>query len=268
MASLAATPGVVDAGMLQEFARDVYNAYTMVAGSPYMGSNPLYARFGDIRIGIDECDEINAYATITDDVPTVVVHGGLLFWLKATSMFAASLYIGTKPSTLRKMVLYQSEHASDVLSDPYVFIDGMAAKFGVPHDGYYTELCSRMFTMMLAALLAHECGHLCLGHHYCGSGAETGGTSRNDERSADIFACSVLQSLGTGEYGATGMLSLLVSLMFSSPEMPEYNGLDTHPAMIERIRNVFATFDSMLKYSRVSLDVVEKIIESRISQCK
>jgi hypothetical protein len=249
------------------FPRVLYDIYHYVVGSPYIQANSVYSRFDEINLDYkDDDNEINAYGGLrrTQDgngyEPVMIIKRGILCWFQVSALFGAMLFTGKGPSKLRKMLEYQAAHIDDIMRSPGAVMNEMIAQFGLPTDGYFVDLVIRMFSMMVAGMMAHECGHICLGHAWRGQGTDPHGTCRNDERSADTFACSVLQSSGAGETGAVAMIAQMISLQFSSGKRENYDGMWTHPANLERVRNMFYSFAGVLKYGKVKWSTIEKVL--------
>ena len=65
---------------------------------------------------------------------------------------------------------------------------------------------------ILMGVMAHECGHICLGHlPYRGQDMHCS-ISRNDERQADSWASAVLQSCCLGAQGAVAAVMMIILL--------------------------------------------------------
>ena len=90
---------------------------------------------------------------------------------------------------------------------------------------------------MILAALAHEVGHLTLGHLYGPRyGEQNPEISRNGERQADLFASSVISASPFGQYMFEGaLLSHLVCAALDGAE--ESYSSRTHPYSRERLVN-------------------------------
>ena len=93
---------------------------------------------------------------------------------------------------------------------------------------------------MILTILAHEMGHIVLGHvaHTSGIGLEI---SRNQEREADSFASSVISASPFGEYMFVGMLFWHYALMLlegAQPAAGDDGESQTHPCSRERYENL------------------------------
>lgn len=107
-------------------------------------------------------------------------------------------------------------------------------------------------------VLGHEQGHICLSHVV--RDYDSDHLSRNDERSADLFACSVAEaSLFTG-YAVMG--GLLMGFIFSwlhgrpSDSDPE----NTHPAGVERVYNLLNSHKEYLRSIGITSDNIERFL--------
>lgn len=243
----------------------LFGSFGIVSGAPYIWQNPRYASYGK-RVKViydnskDDPDyyEINAYATLTAS-PEVHIKPGLVSWASVYSIVAAMLFTGNGSSCINKLCKFTRDNMADCLKTPATMMNLMCAQYNIPTDGYFLDLRARMMRLMLLFAVAHEFGHICLGHYPLSCGADTGGVSRNDERAADTFAFATMQSVGTGEAGAVGAISMLTGLAMSMGRRRRYDGMHTHPADLERIRNAFSSFANVLKYSRVKLNTIERI---------
>lgn len=253
----------------KSFMRVLYDARTLVLGSPYIMANPAHAAPAShcqFEYDDEKTDVINAYGGLRVDekthkyYPTIRFTRGIMCWLRVSALFASVLFMGGNTGKAKKMLRFQSARVDSILNSPGDVMNEMMVQFNLPTDGYFLDLSRRMFQMMVTCVLAHEAGHVCLWHSLRGQGADPGATNRNDERSADIFACSVLQSLGTGELGAVAFVCQMASLMFTSKKRENYDGMDSHPGTVERIRNIYTSFANVMKYSKVKWSDIEKII--------
>lgn len=115
----------------------------------------------------------------------------------------------------------------------------------------YMELSRKM----IAFVLCHEIGHIMLSH--CDRTSSMGNNiSRNNERSADLFACSVLQGTGFGSSFAEGGVFLILVFYFMADKKARNIQDGTHPGYIERIMNIVQSFRQELMYANITeLDI-------------
>ena len=115
----------------------------------------------------------------------------------------------------------------------------------------YMELARKM----IAFVLCHEIGHIMLSH--CDRTSSMGNNvSRNNERSADLFACSILQGTGFGSSFAEGGVFLMLVFYFMADKKTRNIQDGTHPGYIDRIMNIVQSFRNELMYANITeLDI-------------
>ena len=85
------------------------------------------------------------------------------------------------------------------------------------------------------ATIAHECGHIALGHTLDPGYSVIGnGISRDQERQADSFMSSVI---ATSPFAKQILLGRILSMYVLSQSKP-YDGTGTHPGHKERLENL------------------------------
>lgn len=180
-----------------------------VRSSPHVRMNASYGESAaKVQFGyLYDDDQINAFAARAEqgDGYRIVFYGGAIRFSRLASLavavdmcgrpgtasrFAKSIDTGGKMS--RKMAL---ELMSDCGLDEAFSIPGVRTKAQAVSAG------------MIIGILAHEMGHVCLGHvmgpNYYKMNQEIG---RNHEREADSFASSITAATPFGEYVYEGML--------------------------------------------------------------
>lgn len=120
------------------------------------------------------------------------------------------------------------------------------------HFDAYKELTIKM----ILGVIAHETGHHCLGHLYTGGVDNT--TSRNREREADSFSCSVCQ--GTGLGSSFVLAEMLTELGFYFMKKGKLEKTGTHPDSEERIMNMYRSFQNEINYAGFTLDDIKKLM--------
>lgn len=136
-------------------------------------------------------------------------------------------------------------------------ISSFSKKFPVYYNKALYSMYRELSVKAIAAVLGHETGHVCLGH-VDGTSMIENNVSRNDERSADLFACSILQGTGIGGSFADGVLLMTLSLYFLSGDD---DGDGNHPSSVERVMNIIQSFKNELEYSNIHESDILKLLD-------
>jgi len=184
-----------------------------ICSSPHVTSNAVYAELPkrlNFSVKAEE-PEVNAFATVVDGGgPVIMLLGGAI---RLANLVSAA-YVG-------------SSAAKSGGGNPLPEITAALGKFFIECRGRFTseQVCrfaqtynlhlvmadpmlgrkARSFAAgLMIGVLAHEFGHLALGHCY-GRNVNLE-VSRNQEREADSFANSVISSSPFGDYMVFGMI--------------------------------------------------------------
>jgi len=111
----------------------------------------------------------------------------------------------------------------------------------------YMELGRKMITFVLG----HEIGHIMLGHMDRTNGISNN-VSRNNERSCDLFSCSILQGTGFGSSFAEGAVFLTLIFFFMDNTKYRNQQYGTHPGHKDRVMNMVQSFKNELMYANIS----------------
>lgn len=111
----------------------------------------------------------------------------------------------------------------------------------------YMELARKMITFVLG----HEIGHIMLCHCDRTNG-KMNNVSRNNERSADLFSCSILQGTGFGSSFAEGAIFLILSFYFMDTKKTRNLQYGTHPGHTDRVMNIIQSFKNELRFANIS----------------
>ena len=108
---------------------------------------------------------------------------------------------------------------------------------------------------MLISVMAHETGHLVLGHLLSDGGTKPNlEISRNHEREADSFASSVISASPFGEYIFAGTLFMHYALVVQSDD--DTDARRSHPLSKERFFNFVRANPDKASAMGVSPDVL------------
>jgi hypothetical protein len=198
--------------------------------------------------GSEEPDQTSGY------VPkkyVIVVNQGLLDWSSALAVVTATLDRTGSTRKARSMLKWMRKAVTVGCAGNDLLLR-MWHKFRLEEDSVQEEV-SRMYAKtILLEVLAHECGHVCLGHApYPGQDAHMS-ISRNDERQADSFASSVIQSSCLGAQGAVGAAMSNIGFMWIHDAKDGDMRYGSHPDNMERLEKFLGDFNAILTVSHVS----------------
>jgi len=218
---------------------EVWQWWEAVRGSMHVRMNEQYYSYAAATdfMYVHDDDTINAFAGRNDNKEKpfrIVFFGGAMRFSRLASLavavdmcgrpgtaarFARSVDMGGQMSPARALAVM-----SECGLDEMFTLPGVKAKAQAVSSG------------MIIGILAHEMGHVCLGHvvgpSYYDSNQEIG---RNHEREADSFASSITAANPFGEYVYEGML-------FWHYVLAQQEGNEavasTHPLERERLENL------------------------------
>ena len=209
-----------------------------VRGSPHVRMNASYsASAAKVQFNyLYDDDQINAYAARDGqgDGYRIVFYGGAIRFSRLASLAVAVDMCG-RPGTASRFA--KSIDTGGMMSRKSALATmsecGLDESFALP--GVRTK-AQAVSAGMIIGILAHEMGHVCLGHvmgpNYYQSNQEIG---RNHEREADSFASSITAATPFGEYVYEGML-------FWHYVLAQQQGNEavesTHPLERERLENL------------------------------
>jgi hypothetical protein len=128
----------------------------------------------------------------------------------------------------------------------------MWKKYHLEQDSVQEEVARMYAKTILLEVMAHECGHICLGHAPRPDQDAHMSISRNDERQADSFASSVIHSCCLGTVGAVGAVLSQIGLMWSNGFSDKDLRFSSHPMDTERLGQYIMDFDALLTVSRIT----------------
>lgn len=210
-----------------------------VARSPHVKANARYAAAAAATtLGyLPDNGEVNAFARAAEGGGgfQIVFYGGAVRFSRLASLAVAEDLCG-RPGTAARFARAMEDFGGEVsakLAAEVLTECGMDEGFGAPGVAGKAQAVS---AGMISGVLAHEMGHVCLGHvegpNYYAANQEV---ARNHEREADSFASSVTASTPFGEYLYEGML-------FWHAALARQQGADavesTHPLERERLENL------------------------------
>lgn len=181
----------------------------------------------------------------------VAILQGMLDWISALAVVIAILDRTGSTRKARAMLKWMRSAATVgcVGSD---LLLRMWNKFRLEDDSVQEEVARMYAKTILMVVMAHECGHICLGHlPYHGQDMHCS-ISRNDERQADSWASAVLQSCCLGAQGAVAAVMTIIGLAWAHKISEEELRFSTHPMQMERLEHMIQTFDAMFTVSHIT----------------
>lgn len=233
---------------------DLNTVFRLCIMSKFVQSNARYRECSDNTefIYADDDYTINAYADHNGTRYTVTILRGIVQWGSLFGFIWMLADNGQKFKDTLKMATWAAKYLQKSTGNalPDCLIDDMVNGCGIKHPEKLLASINqgkieqwRSCTLEIArSILAHELGHVCLGHvDDCGYDGTIMSANRNIERQADLFACSVLQSGSNVQSAAIAtVLSEISLLCFGNGD-----GQKTHPASKERINYMMKSFEGL-----------------------
>lgn len=213
--------------------------FAQVCGTAYVKHNPIYNHHAqNTKINSNNSTVVNAYATMMDlDHSKIVIYDGLVM---AASLVGAILadYSRTKNlATLRDRFRKAAPTLAKNSSKETVLT--LIGEFGLNlEDAVFMDSLETYAYYGVAAVVAHELGHIVLGH--CAANDWTEVLSRNNERQADLFAAQIIEVFPAKSYGIYANMFIEVLFLWMSPSNYEPS---THPHSRERVYNMYDSHD-------------------------
>ena len=218
---------------------EVWQWWETVRNSMHVRMNEMYSNFaaGTEFFYVHDDDTINAYAGQGDDEKKpfeIVFLGGAMRFSRIASLAVAVDMCG-RPGTASRFARsidmdgkLSARAALNTMSEC-----GLDEMFNMPGVRAKAQAIS---SGMIVGILAHEMGHVCLGHIHGPSYYESNlEIARNHEREADLFASSITAACPFGEYVYEG--TLFWHYVLAVQEGNE-SVASTHPLSRERLENV------------------------------
>lgn len=247
---------------------DVRASFEKCLYSYHVQSNSDYAeclsKVGYEVIGIND---VNAFAgKYSDGTPGIGIFQGMLYWCTMMAHVYAAIARGDRIGKIRKMMRWCAERAVSAEGITEDTIVAMEEKYGIVCNGYDNEVIRSRAIAMLTSVFAHEIGHICL--HHANYDSNTPTVNRNNERSADLFAASIIESNAPTDMDVVCCVMVDVGFKFfheirreklkrdkKKPD-PTAPGTYAHPEPTERIRNFIQAFDAYFRHSAISAKTI------------
>lgn len=185
----------------------------------------------------------------------MLMYGGILRWLTVIGHVSEYFARTANVSGARKMLKWMGDNAIDgeCGSD---FVKRFLHEFKNDTEGVRVEQTRVYALAALRSVVAHELGHVCLGH--CNNISDQRSLRRNDEREADLFASSIAQSMANGLPSVIGTTMVEISFTWLS-RSNKPNMFGDHPNSLERVRNFIESFNAMLIGHKVTAEALTKL---------
>lgn len=221
---------------------EMVQLFEYVRNSSHVKDNLLYAEtMNASRFFYNKTNNtVNAFAGVRklnekDDSLTRVlcVLGGAARFSRVASLAVAAEMNGDKGAGSRFLKALKPQDCSILDAAAAQRIVKEAGLSAVLSDVATLSKAKSISAGLLLGIIAHECGHLSLGHVLKTSDTVNLEISRNQEREADSFASSVIASSPFGEYVLVGTLFWHYALAHRQ----DGASATTHPLSKERFEN-------------------------------
>ena len=251
---------------------DLEYAFRECVESKFIRMNKIYSDAADkiIFTPAMDAEDVNAYAGKRGKNYSVTLLGGLVAWVGHFAFLKTLFDMGMPLGKVVKLAEWTRIKVARGIEDIQMatLTKQMVnetkfdfAKYNVESSTFGERWRSTIMDIVIACL-AHEIGHICLGH--CDQGDGYDGTimsaNRNIERQADLFSCSIIQSSSGVPTKGAGALLLVSSFVCIDPT---YHGDGTHPDSSERVENMITSFNGIL--SPKDVELVRKMVVAYIN---
>lgn len=180
----------------------------------------------------------------------VTIFQGLLDWSSALAVVTAVLDRTGSVRKARSMLKWMSKAVTQGCAGNDLLLR-MWDRFHLEDDSIQEEVARMYAKTILLEVVAHECGHVCLGHAPHDGQDVHMSISRNDERQADSWAAAVMQSCCLGAQGAVAAVMSLIGFMWAHKVTEDELRFSSHPMHLERLSQFIQDFDAMFEVSHI-----------------
>lgn len=226
---------------------EIEQLYAYVVKSPVVAGNIQYRDMMD-GMPLDYIatnDTVNAFAGRRDSIGTngavriglkMTVFGGMARYARLVGLAAAQENAGREPALKRLVETMPRSIYSHCSEEEAIKAIERNSLVQTLADPAARQKAVSYSSGMLISVLAHETGHLVLGHLLSNGSAKTNlEISRNHEREADSFASSVISASPFGEYIFAGTLFMHYALAMQGDG--DSDAGRSHPLSKERFEN-------------------------------
>ncbi len=239
--------------------KDIQAIFDLIRTCPYISDNSDYKEKANATKIYFEGDnsDVNAYATVRgENLYKIVMFAGICNMFKLSSLIIAEFEYSKNTQFLENSVKWIS---NKIISNGGTFTiedyNEGANLLSKPNNNIYKEAKSFLAGTILS-VIGHEQGHICLSHVLRGDTGDA--NSRNDERSADLFSCSVAESTPFGRYSVLG--NLIFEIIFTWLSESTDRAESTHPHSRERLYNWINSHREYLASFGITKDSIDQVL--------
>jgi hypothetical protein len=243
---------------------EIGQTYAYVINAPHITGNRQYATMASqTRLSVDPDDEtINAYAThgSNGNTPEIKILRGAVAFARLCGAMRASSGSGKQAARgnawrdVGRLLLEQ--RGSLPPASAKAFVDRHAGATFWQDESLLRRAMSHC-AGMLAGIIAHELGHLALGHTL-GRAANLE-VSRNQEREADSFASSVISTSAFSDPMVEGMILWELAWTWCDAAAGGRTAT-THPLAQERLHDFIRANETIAAGLGITLDTLEHLL--------
>lgn len=225
---------------------DIEFIFNMCIMSPYIKTNPEYKKkASDTRIVLSDTTLVNAFASGSNGSFKIQMNSGLCNIFSFIGLALAKYRIDNNISELIKACRWAGENTNtaNYHFTKQLITDGIT-EFNYPNSDSFMHDAGSYFTGLCLSVCAHELGHICSGHTM--RQTDNNQTSRNDERTADLFAQSIIATSPFGGYLILASMFVEIVFAWMSPNETD-SPATTHPYSRERVYNILTSHEEYLQ---------------------
>lgn len=240
---------------------DIKFIFDMCKNSTYVATNDDYKRKAkSTGLELQQNDSVNAYAqSLNEQEHQIAIFTGLCNAYKVMGLALAE-FMNPQTRSLDQLISVCNYMGEAIEKNgyemSYPMISEAFEEFNYNPTGLNSLEGKSYFTGMLLSVVAHELGHICLGHTVRNDG--TLETSRNDERCADLFAQSIISTTPFGSHCIMG--SLFTEILFAWMGKNNSGPATTHPLSVERVYNILHSHDYILAELGITEDNIKQFL--------
>lgn len=234
--------------------------FELIRLCPFVKSNPSYMESAENTTArYDDDTDVNAYAYTEYGKNHVVMLAGI-----CNVSLVGGYALATRDPRIIKDAMVAASRRCHANKGKFTYMDAIkCVNDSIPHVSEKTRLDGESFAYgCLVSVMAHELGHICL-HHTVQPRSDDGHTdaiSRNNERCADLFASSVVETTPFAGYMIPADLMANVYLAWLSDDSRKAT---THPYARERAEYIYNSHIELLGEYGITREVFDAIMPPR-----
>ena len=238
---------------------DIDFIYKMCTMSSYISKNSDYKKkASETKISLSDQTQINAYASGSSPNYRIRVLAGLC---NICSFIGTAVAQFKRDNDVKRLSYACKWAGRKSAENSFKFTTNMIdeglieLKYEMT-DPLFQESVS-YFTGMLLSVVGHELGHICCSHTLRDS--DNFKVSRNDERTADLFAQSIVVTTPFAGYLVLASLFMEIVFTWLDPNQEE-SPATTHPYSRERVHNILTSHDEYLASVGITKDNIDDFL--------